>query len=147
MRDHIETIFKRMEALWNNEIIDRCCISVTAPKDPLHPYHEEPPKSQEDLRRWYLDGEWVRRRNVERIEKTYFAGDALPAIFPYVGTGGQAKYVCDPSKVEYSPETVWIHPSIDDYETFSFAFDPDTNPVFQEELKLLSDLANEADGR
>ena len=56
MRDHLETIFKRMEALWNNEIIDRCCISVTAPKDPLHPYHEEPPKSQEDLRRWYLDG-------------------------------------------------------------------------------------------
>ena len=147
MRENIDTIFKRMEALWQGEILDRCCISVTAPKDPLHPYHAQAPKTQEELRRWYLDGEWVLKRNLERIEKTYFAGDALPNIFPYVGTGGHAKYVCDPSKVEYSPETVWIHPSIEDYETFSFAFDPETNPVFQEELKLLSYLADEADGR
>lgn len=143
----IETILKRLDYLWHNEIVDRCCICVSAPKDPLHPYHEEPPKSREDLRRWYLDGEWILQRNLKRLQQTYFAGDALPMVFPYFGTGGHAKYLCPESRVEYSPETIWIHPSIESYDTFSFDFDPDCNPCFQEELKIVSYLAEEAKGR
>ena len=72
-----ETIRKRLEALWENEILDRCCVSVLAPRDPQRPYRENPPESQEDLCRWYNDAQWIQERNLERIRRTYFAGDEM----------------------------------------------------------------------
>ena len=66
-----ETIRKRLEALWENEILDRCCVSVLAPRDPQRPYRENPPESQEDLCRWYNDAQWIQERNLERIRRTY----------------------------------------------------------------------------
>lgn len=142
-----EKIFRRLEYLWHNEILDRCCISVTAPKDPLHPYREEKPSTQQELQRWYTDGEWILKRNLEAIEKTYYAGDALPCIFPYFGTGGHAKYVCPEEKVEYSKDTIWVHPSIEDLDACTLDFDPASNKVFQQERNILSYLAAESKGR
>lgn len=142
-----DKICKRLEYLWANEILDRCCISVTAPIDPSRPYQETKPTSKEDLHRWYTDAEWIKKRNLERIEKTYFAGDALPCIFPYFGTGGHAKYICSESQIEYDTETIWIHPSIDELQDYNYDFDPKTNKVFQQELQILTYLANEANGR
>ena len=142
-----EKIFQRLEYLWHNELLDRCCISVTAPKDPGNPYLDAKPETSEGLRRWYTDGEWILKRNLEKIEKTYYAGDALPCIFPYFGTGGHAKYVCSEDKVEYGKDTSWVHPSIEDLESFPLNFDPAHNKVFQQELGILSYLASEAEGR
>ena len=129
-----ETIKKRLEALWENEILDRCCVSVLAPRDPQRPYRENPPESQEDLCRWYNDAQWIQERNLERIRRTYFAGDAFPCIFPYFGTGGHAKYICAEEKVEYRRDTIWIHPSLSDYFDYNYEFDPDSNKVFRREL-------------
>lgn len=142
-----ETIRKRLEALWENEILDRCCVSVLAPRDPQRPYRENPPESQEDLCRWYNDAQWIQERNLERIRRTYFAGDAFPCIFPYFGTGGHAKYICAEEKVEYRRDTIWIHPSLSDYFDYNYEFDPDSNKVFRRELDVVSYLAKEANGR
>lgn len=141
------TIRKRLEALWENEILDRCCVSVLAPRDPQRPYRENPPESQEDLCRWYNDAQWIQERNLERIRRTYFAGDAFPCIFPYFGTGGHAKYICAEEKVEYRRDTIWIHPSLSDYFDYNYEFDPDSNKVFRRELDVVSYLAKEANGR
>lgn len=63
---------QRLEALWNNEIIDRACISVTALKDSHNYVREKMPESPEDLFHYFTDGEWVHKRQMHRFENTYF---------------------------------------------------------------------------
>ncbi len=145
-RDY-DKIYKRLEYVFNNEILDRCCISVFAPKNPGKVIEEVKPTDQAGLRRWYTDAEWIHKRTLERIDNTYYAGDALPIIFPYIGTGGHAKYLAPKEAVEYSPDTVWIHPVIQDLSNFNYDFDPATNEVFKEECEILSYLAKEANDR
>lgn len=136
-----------LEKLWHNKNPDRCRISVTAPKNPQNPYRELPPSNPEDLYHWYNDGEWILKRNLKRIEESYFGGDALPCIFPYFGTGGHGKYIAPESSFEYSPDTIWIHPVIEDLSRFDYSFNPRTNKVFQRELSIIKYLVSESKGR
>lgn len=143
----IEEKIGSLEQLWSPELPERCCISVQAPLNPRNPYHGEVPKNPADLYRWYNDGEWILQRTLAHIEGTYYAGEALPMLFPYFGTGGHAKYIAPESAVEYAPDTVWIHPVIADLESYDYSFDPETNPVFQRELSILQYLSQESRGR
>lgn len=136
---------KRLEALWDRELIDRCCISVKAPLDPDHPYVERKPVGQEELERYYMDETWILERKLEEMEKTYYGGDAFPCIFPYFGTGGHAKYLS--SKVIYQPNTIWIPPVIEEYGDFDFQFDAATNENFQKERRIIAFLAKEGQGK
>ncbi len=145
-RDY-DKIFKRLDYLWSNEILDRCCISINAPKDPQNPYVCDVPTSQEELEKWYNDGELVLKRKLAEIENTYFAGDALPMIFPYFGTGGHAKYLAPKESIEYAPDTIWIHPTITDLSAFDYSFDPNTNKTFKTECDVMSYLVAESKGR
>lgn len=138
---------QRLLLLWKRELLDRCCISVTAPKDPRDPYIEQKPTEPDALRGWYNDAEWILKRNIERFEKTYFAGDALPCIFPYFGTGGHAKYIVPEEQTVYEPDTIWINPIEEEFPDYDFRFDPQTNPVFQRELSIIRYLAEEGEGR
>ena len=141
------TIKKRMEHLWNMEIFDRCCISIMAPLDKNNPYIEKVPTNQADLMKYYWDQEWILKRNLEKFDKTYFGGDALPCLFPYFGTGGHAKYICDPKSIEYQPDTIWIHPSLDEeYDPKYFVMKED-NEFFKRELSLLKELSREGMGK
>lgn len=47
---------ERYKAFWQGEMLDRCCVSVTAPKRTLEPLPSF--TSQETLEHW-TDGEWV----------------------------------------------------------------------------------------
>ncbi len=143
-QENWDIIKTRLTLLWDREIYDRPCVAVTAPLDPDRPYIEEKPVSQEDLKRYYTDPEQILARNLERFEKTYFGGDALPCVFPYFGTGGHAKYL-NP-EVVYQPDTIWIQPAFSDYDGFSFEMEPD-NPVFLKELETIRFLAKEGQGR
>lgn len=125
--------------------MDRCCVSVPAPLDKDDPYTELPPTTQEDLRKWYTDPQWILERNEKRFQKTYFGGDALPCIFPYFGTGGHAKYLAD--TVQYSPDTIWMSPAFEDYDRFDFSFQKNSNTAFQQELDTITWLAKEGQGR
>ncbi len=147
-RDY-DKILKRLDLVWKNEILDRPCLSVTAPKDPKNPYIQgwDMPKTNEERKKWYTDGEWILKRKLEQIDKTYYAGDALPMIFPYFGTGGHAKYIAPESSVEYTRDTIWIHPCIDDLESYDYSFDPETNKVFKLECEIMKYLVNESNGR
>ncbi len=142
-QDSRDKILKRLNYTLNNEILDRCCISIQVPTSSLE---IKAPTSQEDLFKWYNDGEVVFKKLKDRMDKTYFAGDALPSFFPYFGTGGHAKYVAPDSCVEYSPETLWIHPVIEDYSGYDFTFDPATNKVFLREKAVIEYLVEQSGG-
>ncbi len=144
--NNIDMISKRLYSLWDKEIIDRCCIAVTAPKNPQNPYVCKAPTNKEDLFRWYYDAEWINKRTLEKVDKTYFAGDAIPNYFSYFGTGGHAKYLVPESAVEYSPDTIWIHPVAEDLEDFNFEFNKE-NVTFKREVEVLKYLAENCDGR
>ncbi len=142
----LEKRLQRLELLWHNEILDRCCVSVEAPKHAHDPYIVKQPTDPIELRKWYMDGDWILKRNLEKIQKTHYAGDAMPNVFPYFGTGGHAKYVCTQKDVEYTPDTIWIHPMLEDYHSFDFTLHKD-NPFLVEELKVLTYLATEGRGK
>ncbi len=143
-----ETIKKRYELLWQNEILDRCCVTVEAPKKAHDAYAGTPsivgkaPKDPKELKKWWIDPEWMIKRNIEKVAKTHYAGEAVPTIFPYFGTGGHGKYLCHNEGIEYTPETIWIHPVMKNYESFDFNLELQ-NEFLQEELKTLAYLAKE----
>lgn len=136
---------KRLAAVWDRELCDRCCISVPAPRNENDPYRQKTPETAEELEKFYMDETWILERNLERMEKTYFGGDAMPCIFPYFGTGGHAKYFS--SKVVYRPNTIWIPPVMEDYESFSFDFCVEKNEAFLRERRIVSFLAREGMGK
>lgn len=143
-QENWETIKKRLELLWDNEILDRPCISVKCPKDENDPFVDVKPEGQEQLKQYYTDPEYILERNLARFEKTYFGGDAFPCIFSYWGTGGHAKYL--KTEVIYHPDTIWLVPAIEEYEEYDFDFKRE-NPVFQAELQALKYLADAGKGK
>ena len=141
VRDY-ETIRKRLHLLLEGQLLDRCCVAVTAPKDPLHPFVAEPTGDET----WYMDGECLLRRHLERFEKTYFAGDALPFVFPYFGTGGHAKYFGEDVPVKYDKDTIWIDPFLDSCADLRPA-DLSRSTYFKRECDVMRYLVEESRGR
>lgn len=139
---NFEKIQKRLELVLQGEILDRCCVSVSAPKDPKNPYIDKPEASES----WYMDGERILKRNLERLEKTYFAGDALPMVFPYFGTGGHAKYFNDDIDVVYKEDTIWIHPYLESCGDLK-PVDLSKSKFFKRELEIMKYLVAESNGR
>lgn len=138
---HFDTVQKRLHLLLEGEILDRCCIAVTAPKDPMHPYIDCPEASES----WYMDADRILKRNLERLEKTYFAGDAFPYVFPYFGTGGHAKYFNDDIPVAYQKDTIWIHPYLESCADLK-PVDVTKSRFFRRELEIMEYLVRESRG-
>lgn len=149
-QENWETIKKRLTLLWNNEILDRPVVSVKCPKDKENPFIDSIPGNAKSLKEYYLNPECILERTLDRMEKTYFGGDAFPAISLFWGVGGHSKYLQSwesfETHTEYREDTIWLHPIIEEYESFNFDFDKQ-NPVFQAELQSMKYLAEEGKGR
>lgn len=100
-------IRKRFEALWQNDLVDRCCVRVTAWNDG-QPEPKPFPVTLEERKSYWLDGEQVLERELDRFKNTYFAGDAFPQIFSNFGAAGHAAYFKG-AAVDYQ-ESIWIGP-------------------------------------
>ena len=98
---------KRFEALWEREIIDRCCVSVTAYKNGL--WQADPfPLDSEERKSYWLDGERYLAREMKRINNTIFRGEAFPQIFSNFGAAGHAAFFKGVN-VRFE-ESIWMHP-------------------------------------
>lgn len=135
---------KRLEALWNNEIIDRCCVSVIAPKNGCRHEEEAMPEKEADLFKYYTDGEWVLERNLKKFEKTYFGGEGFPCIWPNFGTAGHAKYFKG-ARYKFAKDTVWYEPFIKDWDSDKLEFDPDG--ILKLEKETMRFLAKEGENK
>lgn len=136
---------ERLAALWENEIVDRCCVAVTAPKDGSTYREEEPPDNEDDLFRYYMDKEWLLERYTKKFENTYFGGEAFPCIWPNFGTAGHAKYFKG-SKFHCAKDTIWYEPIINDWEKDRLEYDP-KGEVLSLEKKILKHLADKGKGK
>ena len=86
---------KRMEAFWHNEVIDRCCIAVLAPRKTsklpqfpelqygpwLNGLESIPEDDPASAKRWWTDPELNYSRLSTWFENTYFGGEAVPATY------------------------------------------------------------------
>ena len=104
---------ERFLALWAGEIVDRACISVTAPRNQLRPVPE--PTSWEGK---YTDVEHIIAKTNAELSNTYFGGEAIPCGSNFLG---YAAYGGEP---EFREETIWVHPVIRDWTT-PYRFDPE----------------------
>jgi hypothetical protein len=136
---------KRFEALWENEIIDRCCISVTVQKN--RSWQPDPfPDDPEERKLYWLDGERYLQRELRRINNTIFAGEAFPQIFANFGAAGHAAFFKG-VKIEFA-DTVWMHPAngANPDEILEIEFDPDSI-MLQKSYEVIKYLVTESGGR
>jgi len=113
---------QRFEALWNRELVDRCCVSVVAPKKCGSFAEEIVPENYRDRVRYWTDPEWILNRNVQRMENTYFGGDAIPMIWLNVGPCGLAADFG--SEYTFAEKTTWFDAVLPDGYTKPLSFNP-----------------------
>jgi len=140
---------ERLMALWEREIIDRCCIAVAAPKDgktdvSVFAVGECDPNDPEDIKNYWEDGERILKRNIKRMENTFFGGEAIPQIMLNFGTSGHAIYFG--ANYSYSKDTIWYSPIIDDWNTTPLSFN-DEHPFLKKQLEIAAYLAREGQGK
>ena len=135
---------ERLAALWENEIIDRCCISVIAPRNDSNYIEPVPPVKYEDLISYYTDPEAILERKINKFENMYFGGEAIPCIMTSIGTGGHAAYT-EYCNYKFAPDTVWFFPAIDDWETKPVKFNPQSEAlsIQKKAMKFLAEAGRD----
>ena len=121
---------RRIEAFWNGEIFDRPLLSITAPNGKQIREIPEPKTMKERC----LNFDYRLDVQEERIRCTYFAGEAIPTLWPDFGPdftaaclGGNLR-IGETTKKEISGSgAMWSVPVIEDWEKDlpKIKFDPE----------------------
>lgn len=141
---------ERLTAFWENELIDRCCLSVVAPRDGA--VYEEPvlPESMEDKIKWWSDMDVRVKLARTHIEKTYYGGEAFPQAFTYFGAAGHAGFFKGANfgigDIKDSGHgNLWFFPRLQDRSTKPLEFDPDAL-LFTKTIELAKALVEDSGG-
>lgn len=139
---------ERLTALWDGEILDRCCVSVAAPRDGKTNVHifaqgECDSNDEKDMEDYWMNPERIWKRNVKRLEKTYFGGESLPLVMPNFGTSGHCVYYG--AKYTLKPETIWFDPVVEDLETHEWIYDRE-NSFYRRQREIVRFLAEKGKG-
>lgn len=106
LKPDFEEVFKRYEAWWHGEILDRPLVSISFNKPP-----EEQiplPPAPADLRTRWLDAVYVAAATCAQIENRVFFADSLPVAFPNLGPEVFSTFYGCP--MEYGEHTGWTSP-------------------------------------
>ena len=150
---------KRLEAFWQGGIIDRCCAVVLAPRKtsklPKFPHLTNGPwlggleqfkeEDEEAIRQWWCDPEQNYQRAITWMENTYFGGEAVPGT--YINWGASAGCAFWGSPPVFNRTSVWYHKVIEDWETWEWRFDRETNPWWQNILEIQRCFVDRCGGR
>lgn len=113
---------KRFKALWNKEIIDRCCLAVTSRIDSRKSHSDFYQTMTDDpleLKKYWTDPQCILERHIKEFENTFFGGEAFPSIMVNLGTAGHCSYFKG-SSYEFRPETIWFKPFLQNYDTLEY---------------------------
>jgi len=107
-----EKVQERYRAFWNLEIIDRCCISITAPLSS----EKRTAPVREHIRDMWTDFRFFDEYNSFVLGNRYFAGESLPLWRPgrYPFTNTLAAMIG--ADVELLDRTAWVYPMLSDGE-------------------------------
>jgi len=148
---------RRIEAFWSNEIIDRCCLAVYAPRKnsklPPFPELQYGPwlgglekfsdYDQESITKWWVDPEENYKRAITFFENTFFGGEAIPAT--YINWGASAMAAFFGSEPIFKKNTVWYPSVIDNWETWKWNFNQKINKHWNQILEISKFLIEQDD--
>lgn len=139
---------ERLTALWDNEILDRCCVSVAAPRAgkinvQAMAQGECNWDDSKDVEDYWTNPERIWKRNIIRMEQTYFGGESLPLVMPNFGTAGHCVYY----GADYilKPGTIWFEPVIKDLEEHEWKYDRE-NTFYCKQREIVRFLAEKGKG-
>ncbi len=142
-RDNWDKTMERFNGLWNRELIDRCCISVTAPKG-LNSNQSLLNEQQKDKTKLWTDGELIAKRYRDSFENTYFGGDSFPRIPLALGAAGCAGFFMG-ARYEFTDSTVWFFPYVNEYREELFELDSQSF-LYRKTIEIADYLAAESKG-
>jgi len=126
-----QQIKQRYDAFWDGKIVDRPLIRILAPAESgdvaPEPY-PRPTGSEEEIYEWYTDADKVLAKLEYKINHTYYAGDAIPIIFPMATSlpAIQAAYMGGDYHISPANGSGWCNHSITDWkDAGKFNYDPD----------------------
>lgn len=133
---------ERMGALWENEIVDRCCIAIPMSQEPGD--YEVITQmssnwSEKEIIKGYIDTDFITQQARKKFSKTKYFGDALPCIFPNFGTAGYVQYIG--SKPTYRADTIWLSKTLTEPDASQIVFDETIYMEHLKHVKKLVDLA------
>ncbi len=143
-------IRERYETWWEGGMLDRPLVQVTAPRSIQEAHDAEPaPTEEQALIDWFTDPEKVLPRLEQRVDGTYWAGDAFPLVFPMSTSlpAIETAYLGAPYTIVPRSNTGWTHPVIEDWgERPTFTVDAD-NWWWRRTQELLDLAAQQLDDR
>ena len=136
-----EAAKKRLTAFWNQDIVDRCCISVKVFENFDDPMIRLVPGTDAERLQHWTDPERIIRRNRKWMEHTYYGGEAFPAIFVDLGAGGHAGFF--KGEKHYFGDSVWFFPSLTDPDALEF---DENSFMYRKTLELARAYAEDSRG-
>ena len=130
---------KRMDAFWNKEYIDRCCLAIK-----LYNKSTEPlvlPKSDYTLEERRTDADYVFRTSEHWMKSTIHLAEALPALMPGFGVAAHSCYFG--SKQIHAPDTIWFEPVIHEPDIDKLVYN---EKAVETHRKMTADLSERANG-
>lgn len=139
---------QRFEAWWAGEVIDRCLIQVTAPKDGVG--HADPPPVPAKVEDRWLDYDYLSAVNDYYMSRTFYGGEAFPIWNPgYPGWSFIPCYLG--ARVELSESTGWVYPIIEDGALTDHDYRdlviPDDNPWWVRAREMVRFSVEQARGK
>ena len=140
---------KRLEAFWNGDATDRACVGILAPrrksKIQKFPHLTHGPwlgglekfsdNDGEEIMKWWTDPEQNYNRMKRWFENTYFGGEAVPAT--YINWGASAGCAFWGAEPDFNTKSVWFHKTIEDWDTWKWEFNMETNQYWQIILSIM----------
>ena len=109
---------KRMLAWWEQEILDRPCLQVSAPRPGQEQVLLDAAIRPQwmSLERWWTDTDAALERGERRLQATYFAGEAFPLFNPNLGPDLFSAFLGAEVRLQ-DEDTNWVEPLITDWAT------------------------------
>lgn len=128
---------ERLQALWENEIVDRACIAISLTDEKAYQEYlvRLEDMSPEELKKSYVDPVVITERFKQKMKYTKYMGDAFPAIWPNFGTSGFIQYAGAVPK--YAPDTIWFDPILNEPEADLISFHKN---IYDEHLRIMREL-------
>lgn len=127
---------KRFEAFWNGEIVDRCLVSITSPRDGGRPV---PPVFRDE--KYFTTPEMIIEHNRRCFQETFFLGEAYPVILHDLGAGGHAGFF--KGEKHAFQDTVWFFPGLDHPDQVEF---DENSFLYKKSIELAEAFRQDANG-
>ena len=105
------------EAFWAGSCLNRCAIQAVARRAD-RPYRK---RTDADLYQRWTDTDYILDETEAYFQATYFAAEALPSYYPFIGSGSIAAFLG--SGLTFKEDTVWFSEVIGEWEDFELRFD------------------------